>query len=137
MPNNTFAFTSESPPEDRERFRSPTPHRDRAWRRISVRSFHVSVSAFANRPWHAWAIWIVALTVTTVLLLAVRTRVNEAHVAMAYLLVVQGASAFGGRRVGLAIVVLAFLAFDVFFVPPYGTLAVDDPLDWAILAGFL
>jgi two-component system sensor histidine kinase KdpD len=77
------------------------------------------------------------LAVATAALLGVRARVNQAHVAMVYLLVVQGASAFGGRRLGLAIAGLAFLAFDWLFVPPYGTLAVRDPLDWAILGAFL
>lgn len=97
----------------------------------------MSTSSLGYRAWRPWAIWLLALTATTVLLVAVRARVNEAHVAMAYLLLVQGASAFGGRRLGLAIAALAFLAFDWLFVPPYGTLAVHSPFDWVILAGFL
>ena len=95
---------------------------------MNARSFHA---------WQAWGGWILALAGTTALLLAVRDRATEAHIAMAYLLIVQGASAFGGRRLGLTVAGLSFLVFDWLFVPPYGTLAVDDPLDWAILGAFL
>ena len=53
------------------------------------------------------------------------------------LLVVLGASARGGRLLGLGISGLAFVAFDYWFLPPYGTLAVTDPRDWLVLIAFL
>jgi two-component system sensor histidine kinase KdpD len=37
----------------------------------------------------------------------------------------------------LAAITAALMAFDWFFIPPYGTLAVDRPLDWALLLAFL
>src|SRR4051812_4887396 len=70
-------------------------------------------------------------------MVAVRGRLNAAHVALVYLLVVQIASARGGRVVGIALAVLAFLAFNWFFLPPYNTLEIADPLDWFVLVAFL
>jgi len=84
-----------------------------------------------------WIVWIVALAVATALMLVVRVRVERVHVALVYLLVVQFASVRGGRAVGLTLAGLAFLAFNWFFLPPYGTLAIANPLDWLVLVVFL
>jgi two-component system sensor histidine kinase KdpD len=46
-------------------------------------------------------------------------------------------SAFDGSALGVTLAVSAFLLFDWFFVPPYDTLAVTNPLDWLVLASFL
>ena len=52
-------------------------------------------------------------------LFSVRDQLGEAHVALVFLLVVLGASAAGGRILGMSIALTAFLAFDWFFLPPY------------------
>jgi two-component system sensor histidine kinase KdpD len=57
--------------------------------------------------------------------------------ALAYLLIVLGGSARNGRIVGLVLAMVSFLAFDFFLLPPFYTLAVEDPLDWWLLIGFL
>ena len=75
--------------------------------------------------------------VVTALMVVFRERLDRVHVTLAYLLIVQLASAQAGRTVGLALAVLSFLTFNIFFVPPYGTLAVANPLDWLVLAAFL
>ena len=62
---------------------------------------------------------------------------HEAHVALAYLLVVLGASALGGRVLGLTLAGVAFGCFTFFFVPPYHTFAVTEALDWLVLVAFL
>ena len=90
----------------------------------------------AARVW-PWALWLGALGVVTVVLLAARDELNEAHVALVYLLVVQGASARSGRAIGLTVAGIAFLCFDVLFIPPYGTLVVASALGWLVLAAFL
>ena len=81
--------------------------------------------------------WLLAAVLTTALLLAVRDEIGEAHVALAYLLIVLGASARGGRRLGFVLALLSFLAFNFFFIAPYHTLAIHNPLDWLILLAFL
>lgn len=88
-------------------------------------------------PWLTGMSWLAAAAAATVLLVTVRTRIGAAHVTLAYLLIVLAASASAGRRVGLLLAAACFLAFNYFFVPPYGTLAVHDPLDWLVLLAFM
>src|SRR6185312_443333 len=53
------------------------------------------------------------------------------------LLLVQGASARGGRPLGVALAVGSFVCFDLFLLPPYGTLTIQNPLNWLALLAFL
>ena len=84
-----------------------------------------------------WSIWLVVVAGVTAFMYPWRASLDQTYVALAYLLVVQLASARHGRIPGLALAVIAFLCFDVFFVPPYGSLVVERPLDWYVLAAFL
>ncbi len=68
---------------------------------------------------------------------AFRSRLDKAHTALIYLLVVLAGSVRGGRRLGLALAGCAFLLFDWLFLPPYATFALADPLDWLVLLAFL
>ncbi|PYP63842.1 MAG: hypothetical protein DMD26_14045, partial [Gemmatimonadetes bacterium] len=70
-------------------------------------------------------------------MVAVRPMLKEVHVALILLLVVLGASAAGGRVLGLATAAASFVVFDVLFLPPYNTLVVANPLDWLVLFAFL
>ena len=74
--------------------------------------------------------------VTLALLLA-RSALDKTHVALAYLLTVLAVSSRGGRTPGVAVSVAAFLSFNFFFVQPYHTFTVAEPLDWAVLVAFL
>lgn len=87
--------------------------------------------------WLAGGLWLAALAVATAGLLTLRSRISVAHVAIAYFLVVLIASAVHGRRVGLLLATACFLSFNFFFVVPYGTFSVHDPLDWIVLLAFL
>ena len=84
-----------------------------------------------------WVIAFAALAAAAVALYAVRPELGEAHVALVFLLVVLGASAAGGRSLGITIALAAFLIFDWFFLPPYNTLLVRNPFDWLVLIVFL
>lgn len=84
-----------------------------------------------------WGLWGAALVGTTALLLALRGTLDKAHFALAFLLVVLGGSASGGRRLGFALAVLAFFSFNFFLLPPFHTLWVADGWDWLVLAAFL
>jgi two-component system sensor histidine kinase KdpD len=81
--------------------------------------------------------WIALIGLATGGMLALRDRAAATHFAFVYLLLVLGASARRGRTVGLAVAAGAFLAFNYFFLEPYGTLLVHDPLDGIVLVGFL
>jgi len=90
----------------------------------------------SRRGW-TWLAAAVALALVTGGLLLARPAIHEAHIALAYLLVVLGASAWGGRALGLALAVAAFVCFNFFFVAPFHTFAVAEPLDWLVLLAFL
>ena len=92
------------------------------------------VSTSRLRPLAGWTLVLAACTVGMV---ALRPRLGSAHVALLLLLVVLFGSAARGRTVGLWLATASFVVFDVLFIPPYGTLAVRDPLDWIILLAFL
>ncbi len=81
--------------------------------------------------------WTVVLAACAGGMVAIRPQLGSAHVALLLLLVVLFGSAAQGRTVGLWLAVLSFLVFDVLFIPPYGTLAVRDSLDWIVLVVFL
>ena len=84
-----------------------------------------------------WALAFLSLAAATFALFAARSHLGEAHVALVFLLLVLGASAAGGRLVGITTALAAFLAFDWFFLPPYNTLVVRNPFDWLVLFVFL
>ncbi|MEO7457146.1 MAG: ATP-binding protein [Gemmatimonadaceae bacterium] len=84
-----------------------------------------------------WLGWLGALTLVTAGMIAFRGQLDKAHVAIAYLLLVLLSSSRTDRRLGLTLSVAAFLCFNFFFVPPYHTLTVAQPLDWLVLATFL
>lgn len=84
-----------------------------------------------------WAAWLAALAALTAGMAALRPGLDRAHVALAYLLLVLAGSTRGSRVRGVALALLSFLCFNFFFLPPYGTFVVHDPLDWLVLFTFL
>jgi two-component system sensor histidine kinase KdpD len=95
------------------------------------------VKTFLRSRVATWTVAFAVLALATYILFVFRTRLHEAHVALVFLLVVLGASAWGGRLLGVTIAVGAFLLFDFFFLHPYNTLYVRNPLDWVVLVVFL
>ncbi|MEO7084960.1 MAG: ATP-binding protein [Gemmatimonadaceae bacterium] len=95
------------------------------------------VPTIPRRAVARWATWLGIIVTVTVAMFLVRTVLDKAHVTLMFLLVVLGASAAGGRALGLTVAGLAFLSFDFFFLPPYGTLTITNPLDWLALVAFL
>lgn len=87
--------------------------------------------------WLAVLLWLGALAVATAVMLSVRSDLDKAHVTLVLLLIVLGASAAGGRTAGVTIAVASFLVFNWFFLPPYYTFVIANPLDWLVLVAFL
>ena len=90
-----------------------------------------------DRPWLEWVAWFALLAIVTAFLVSVRPHLNATYITLGYLLVVQGGSARRGRPLGLALAAVAFVSFDYFFLPPFGTLTIQDPLNWFVLLAFL
>ena len=84
-----------------------------------------------------WLLALAVLAAVTVGMYLVRGSLDKAHVALVYLLIVLAASAAGGRALGLVVASLAFLCFDFFFLVPYLTFTIQNPLDWLVLLTFL
>jgi two-component system sensor histidine kinase KdpD len=84
-----------------------------------------------------WVTWFGALAGLTVILLALRDRLQVVHVALPFLLIVLGGSASGGRILGFALSAAAYVDLHYFFVPYRNSLAMADPLDGIVLAAFL
>jgi two-component system sensor histidine kinase KdpD len=75
--------------------------------------------------------------VATAAMFLARPQLEKVHVALAFLIVVLGGSAAGGRLLGLTLSVLGFFVFNFFFIPPYYSLTINDQLDWLVLAAYL
>lgn len=81
--------------------------------------------------------WTAVLIIVTAVLRLARSDTDQAHVVLAYLLVVLGASVSGGRALGPTLACVAFLLLDFFFQLPYDRLTVSKTLDWVTLVSFL
>ncbi len=84
-----------------------------------------------------WVTAFVVLAALTGAMLLVRSELEKAHVALLFLLVVLVGSSIDGSALGLTLAGLSFILFDWFFVTPYNTLGVTNPLDWLVLVSFL
>ncbi len=84
-----------------------------------------------------WAFWLGTLASTAALLFVARARLDKSHISLAFLLVVLAGSAAEGRALGLMLAGVSFLVFNWFFLQPYNTLIIADPLDWLVLVAFL
>jgi len=110
---------------------------DRVASRPSVSPYGGASPSPRRTPISTWVIWLVILLGATALMLVIRPRLDKAHVALAFLIVVLGGSAAGGRALGLTLAVLAFLLFNFLFIPPFHTFVIANPFDWLVLAAFL
>lgn len=79
----------------------------------------------------------VALPGLATLLAALPTRISTTMAALAYVLAVTAAAAFGGLAAGLVASVLSFLGLNFFFTPPFHTFVVAKPEDLVALVVFL
>src|ERR1019366_6410187 len=62
---------------------------------------------------------------------------NNTTVALTLLLAILGVSARWGLAEATAASLAAVLGFNFFFLPPFGTLTIQDPQNWVALAAFL
>src|SRR3954452_22170759 len=62
---------------------------------------------------------------------------NAPTIGSIYLVAVLGLAAWGGWAVGATASVAAMLCFNYFFLPPTGTLTIEEPANWVALLSFL
>jgi two-component system sensor histidine kinase KdpD len=63
--------------------------------------------------------------------------VNPTTVALTFLVAVLVVSAFWGLYYAVFVAIVATLAFNYYFLPPYGTFTIADPQNWIALVAFL
>lgn len=73
----------------------------------------------------------------TTILFAFRPHLSIATPALVLVVPAILAVSVGGFSVGVVAAVVGFLAYDWFFLPPYGTLTVSDPQEWVALGVYL
>jgi two-component system sensor histidine kinase KdpD len=84
-----------------------------------------------------WIIWIALMLISTLVMIRVRDRIDQVHVVLVYLLLILGASTFGGRLLAFPLAGAGFLLIDYYFQQPYGQMSSAKPLDWLALTSFL
>jgi K+-sensing histidine kinase KdpD len=87
---------------------------------------------FRALPWLAIPAALAAVTLVGWL-----AGANATTIGFFYLATVLALATWGGWAVGAAASVAAMLCFNYFFLPPFGTLAVEDPSNWVALFAFL
>ena len=86
---------------------------------------------------HGYPVAIVAIALSTAVFLPGRDFFAKGQWALLYLLIILLVASVAGTGPGLVTAVLAFFAWNFFFLPPYHTLRVHDSQDWLALVAFL
>ena len=92
------------------------------------------ISWFAR---HGYLLAVLAIAVSTALFLPGRGTFANGQWALLYLLLVVLVAGASGAAPAIVAAVLAFFAWDFFFLPPYHTLLVREPKDYLSLFAFL
>jgi two-component system sensor histidine kinase KdpD len=85
----------------------------------------------------AYGAAVVGVALASLVIAAVQTRVHFSNISLVYLPVVLWLAARYGRGPAIAASVLAFLAYDFFFIPPLYLLTVNNPTEWISLFALL
>lgn len=82
---------------------------------------------------------ILGFLILAIIVFVFRTLVhlNPATVGFTFLLAILVISAAWGLRYAIVLSIVAALAYNFFFLPPFGTLTISDPQNWVALGAFL
>ncbi len=86
---------------------------------------------------HGYWLAVLAITFSTIVFLPVRVDFAKGQWALLYLLVILLVASAVGAAPAIVAAVLAFLAWDFFYLPPYGTFVIADLKDSLALIAFL
>jgi len=86
---------------------------------------------------YGYLLALASVTISTGIFLLGRDFFDKGQWALLYLLLITFVSAASGFRSAFLAAVCSFLAWNFFFLPPYGTFWIDDPKDWLFLFVFL
>ena len=101
-------------------------------------STHPIMRTFADKlARHGYLLAIAAIAVSTAVFLPGRGYFAKGQWALFYLLIILLVASASGAGPAVLAAVLAFFAWNFFFLPPYHTLEIRDPKDWLSLVAFL
>jgi two-component system sensor histidine kinase KdpD len=83
------------------------------------------------------ATMLAVLAILVLVLLAFRSHLSVALPALMFVLPAVVGTVIGGFPVGVVGAVAGFLAYDFYFLPPYGTLTVRSPQNWIALVVYV
>src|SRR5664279_5558887 len=86
---------------------------------------------------HGYSLALLAIAASTLIFLPGRDYFAKGQWALLYLLVILFVASAAGAGPAVLAAVLAFLGWDFFFLPPYGTFVIADVKDWLALIAFL
>lgn len=102
---------------------------------IELKSHMFSARAAIQR--HGYLFAVACIAASTVLFLIGRGYFAKGQWALLYLLAIGLVAGLCGVKPALLAAVLAFFAWNYFFLPPFHTYFVEDPKDWLSLFAFL
>ena len=103
-----------------------------------LRSTRPTMRTFADKlARHGYLLAIAAIAVSTAVFLPGRGYFAKGQWALFYLLIILLVASASGAGPAVLAAVLAFFAWNFFFLPPYHTLEIRDPKDWLSLVAFL
>ncbi len=86
---------------------------------------------------HGYVLALAAMALSTAVFLPGRDAFAKGQWALLYLLVILLVASAAGPGPAVLAAVLAFFAWNFFFLPPFHTLYIRDPKDWLSLVAFL
>jgi two-component system, OmpR family, sensor histidine kinase KdpD len=96
------------------------------------------LTASGQHPsYRGYIVAVLAVVVSTIIFLPGRETFAKGQWALLYLLVILLVASAAGTGPAVVAAVLAFFAWNFFFLPPYHTFSIQDPKDLLSLAAFL
>ncbi len=107
------------------------------WNRVAFwRSYGLPAAGGRSRAIGGYFVGIALIFLITLFYTRI-AGVSPTTVGFTFLLVILCASTIWGLGVSCLMSVVATLAFDYYFLPPYGSLDIADPQDWVALFSFV
>lgn len=90
-----------------------------------------------QKPITGYIFAILGIVTATAVLEPIHLRISVTTVALTLLMVVLFVATIWGSRPAFVASIFGMLCFNYFFLPPFGTLAINDPENWFALGAFL
>ena len=97
----------------------------------------MSTGSIYLRKWFGFVVAIFSIAVVTGVLKLVGDPINPTTVSLAFLLVILLVATAWGSGPAIVASLLGVICFNFFFLPPFGTLTINDPRNWIAFVAFM